>query len=68
MEEILVWLNVKTTQCVPVNDHPCGEHGVCQEIHKGLLAYAACSCFGGRIINYSSVIRDTLKSKKYFYH
>ncbi|XP_033222344.1 post-GPI attachment to proteins factor 6-like [Belonocnema kinseyi] len=47
MEEILVWLNVKTTQCVPVNDHACGEHGVCQEIHKGILTYAACSCFGG---------------------
>ncbi|XP_043483098.1 post-GPI attachment to proteins factor 6-like isoform X3 [Leptopilina heterotoma] len=47
MEQILVCLNVKTTQCVPVDNHPCGEHGVCQETYKDLLAYASCSCFGG---------------------
>lgn len=48
MEEILVCLNIKITQCVPVDNHPCGEHGVCQETYKDLLAYASCSCFGGR--------------------
>ncbi|XP_043279412.1 transmembrane protein 8B-like isoform X2 [Venturia canescens] len=45
--EILVSLDVHTRPCVFSGLHSCGPYGVCQEIHKGLLHYTTCNCFGG---------------------
>ncbi|KAK2589019.1 hypothetical protein KPH14_001862 [Odynerus spinipes] len=47
MEEILVSLNIHTRQCVFPGNYSCGYYGICQEIHRGLLAYTACDCFEG---------------------
>lgn len=47
MEEILVSLDIHTRQCVFSGNHSCGYHGICQEIHRGLLAYTSCNCFEG---------------------
>ncbi|XP_034934133.1 post-GPI attachment to proteins factor 6-like [Chelonus insularis] len=45
--EILVSLNIRTRQCVFSGAHACGDYGICEEIHRGLLHYTTCSCFGG---------------------
>ncbi|KAK0095175.1 hypothetical protein PV326_009042 [Microctonus aethiopoides] len=45
--EILVSLNIHTRECLYSGSHPCGHNGVCEEIHRGLLYYTTCNCFGG---------------------
>ncbi|KAH0546206.1 post-GPI attachment to proteins factor 6-like [Cotesia glomerata] len=47
INEILVSLNIHTRQCVFSGSQSCGNHGICEEIHRGLLHYTTCSCFGG---------------------
>ncbi|XP_014213234.1 post-GPI attachment to proteins factor 6-like [Copidosoma floridanum] len=47
VEEILLSLNVKLRACVFRGTDSCGEFGVCEEIHKDLLYFSACKCFGG---------------------
>ncbi|XP_011494444.1 PREDICTED: uncharacterized protein LOC105359529 [Ceratosolen solmsi marchali] len=46
-EQILVSLRIKLRACVFEGSNSCGRHGICQEIHKGLLSYSACKCFRG---------------------
>ncbi|XP_014238011.1 post-GPI attachment to proteins factor 6-like [Trichogramma pretiosum] len=48
MEEIMVLLKIKLTPCMNRSKKSCGDYGECQEIHKGLLYYTACKCYGGR--------------------
>ncbi|XP_015126938.1 post-GPI attachment to proteins factor 6 [Diachasma alloeum] len=45
--EILVSLDIRTHQCVFPGSHPCGHHGVCQEIHRNFIHFTTCNCFGG---------------------
>ncbi|XP_012280579.1 post-GPI attachment to proteins factor 6 isoform X2 [Orussus abietinus] len=47
MQEILVLLDIKMRQCVFSGENACGPHGICQDIHKGLLSYTTCNCIGG---------------------
>ncbi|XP_063980870.1 uncharacterized protein Dhpd [Diachasmimorpha longicaudata] len=45
--EILVSLDIRTHQCVFPGSHPCGHHGVCEEIHRNFIHFTTCNCFGG---------------------
>ncbi|CAG7690930.1 unnamed protein product [Allacma fusca] len=54
VEEVLVSLDVRTQPCVLTKQsspgspiYPCGQYGLCQEVHKGQFFYTACHCIGG---------------------
>lgn len=45
--DLQVSLNIHTRQCVFSGLNSCSKNGLCSEIHRGLLHYTTCSCFGG---------------------
>ncbi|XP_050583175.1 transmembrane protein 8B-like isoform X4 [Bombus affinis] len=47
MKGIFVSLDIRTRECVFDGNHPCGHHGICQEVHRDILYYTTCTCFEG---------------------
>ncbi|XP_076039876.1 post-GPI attachment to proteins factor 6 isoform X2 [Oratosquilla oratoria] len=45
--QVMVSVDVRTQPCVYEGEHPCGEHGLCQETHRGQFFFTSCVCTEG---------------------
>ncbi|KAK7082689.1 Protein of unknown function (DUF3522) [Halocaridina rubra] len=43
----MVSLDVRTQPCVYSGEAPCGDHGLCQETHRGMFFFTSCMCTEG---------------------
>ncbi|KAK3885702.1 hypothetical protein Pcinc_010089 [Petrolisthes cinctipes] len=47
VSQAMVSLDVRTQPCVFAGDSPCGQHGLCQEAHRGMFFFTSCVCREG---------------------
>lgn len=47
IDQAMVSVDIRTQPCVYAGEQPCGEHGLCQETHRGMFFFTSCVCKAG---------------------